>query len=91
MSACVNTLVNTLYRINNMISIRVILMLSILVVNAGCSSISTSRGEDAVSKWLYEGSYVVRGVNDAPDYGARLPNNVGDYDRFCLERPWQCR
>ena len=74
-----------------MMSIRVILTLSILVVNTGCSSISTSTGEDAVSKWLYEGNLVVRGVNDAPDYGARLPNNVGDYDRFCLERPWTCR
>jgi hypothetical protein len=95
MGACVNTLVNTvintLYRINRVMSIRVISILSILIVNTGCSSISTSTGEDAVSKWLYEGNYVVRGVNDAPDYGARLPNNVGDYDRFCLERPWTCR
>ena len=91
MSACINTLVNTLYGINNMISIRVISIVSICIINTACSSISTSTGENAISKWLYEGNYVVRGVNDAPDYGARLPNNVGDYDRFCKERPWTCR
>jgi len=75
--------------INRLLSIS-ILSISILA-STGCSSITDQRGRDVNSQWLYQGAYQWRGVNDAPDYGARLPNNVGDYDRFCRERPWKCR
>ena len=82
-----------LYSINNRErSMRSILLIgSILVLNA--CSITDQRGRDSMSQWLYQGSTSasIGDVNRVNDWGSRLPNMPGDYERFCGERPWTCR
>ena len=82
-----------LYSINNRErSMRSILLIaSILVLNA--CSITDQRGRDSMSQWLYQGSTStsIGDVNRVNDWGSRLPNMPGDYERFCRERPWICR
>tara|TARA_X000000950_G_scaffold120498_1_gene150997 strand:+ start:646 stop:864 length:219 start_codon:yes stop_codon:yes gene_type:complete len=69
----------------------ILLIGSILVLNA--CSITDQRGRDSMSQWLYQGSTSasIGDVNRVNDWGSRLPNMPGDYERFCGERPWTCR
>ena len=69
----------------------ILIIASILVLNA--CSITDQRGRDSMSQWLYQGSTStsIGDVNRVNDWGSRLPNMPGDYERFCRERPWTCR
>ena len=82
-----------LYSINNKErSMRsILLIVSILALNA--CSITDQRGRDSMSQWLYQGSTStsIGDVNRVNDWGSRLPNMPGDYERFCKTTPWNCR
>ena len=69
----------------------ILLIVSILALNA--CSIHDQRGRDSMSQWLYNGSTSasIGDVNRVNDWGSRLPNMPGDYERFCRERAWICR
>ena len=59
-----------------------IVSISTLLMTA-CST-PDQRGRDVISQYMYT-------PNAVTDYGARLPNNIGDYERFCTNREWLCR
>ena len=59
-------------------------MVSISILLTTACSTTDQRGRDVISQYMSTPETVT-------DYGARLPNNIGDYERFCTNREWLCR